>query len=323
MQISYKSVITVGPDYHLRSKTILYPDPKPLDRCNIVFGAIDVTDRLVDFLKPQLNALGGQVDAKVASYSLKPVFDQLWKNMANEYKLADAGFLYVNPQSVCLSNFSLNGTQLSFSVGLTAKPLVTTVSTPQTTGPLPALSPYTAANGFNIYLDLQDSYDHLTAMANQQVDGQSAKIAGNTFIVDHVKVYGIGTKVAMEVNFSGTNTGTIYLVATPTYDPDTHVLSFPDLKFDLKTEAWMLKTAKWMFNGIITDLVRKRATYDFSKWIADGKARLQSQLSRDMGNNIHTDVTIDNLGIQQIFPTQEKMIVRTLSTGHVKVRVVM
>jgi len=323
MLISYKSVISVLPDYHLKSKTILFTDPQPLDRCNILFGKIDVTNRLIDFLKPQLNTLGGQVDAKVGTFSLKPMFDQLWKNMAGEYKLGDVGFLYVNPQSVCLSSFSLSGTQLNFSVGLSAKPVVTTVSTPQLVKPLPGLSNYTPANGFNIYLDLLENYDHLTTVVNQQVDGQSAKLLGNVFVVDHVKVYGLGTKIAMEITYSGTNAGVIYLVATPSYDPNTHVLSFPDLAFDLNTRVWALKTAKWMLNGIITDMVKKRATYNFSNFIADGKVRLQSQLSRDMGNNIHTEVTINNLDIQAIYPTAEKLIVRTLSTGQIKVKMVM
>jgi hypothetical protein len=323
MQISYQSVISVLPNYKLHSKTTLYPDPQPLDRCNILFGKIDVTNRLIEYLKPPLNVLGGQVDAKVGAFTLKPMVDQLWKNISTEYKLGDVGFLYVNPQSVCLSSFSLNGTQLSFSVGFTAKPTVTTVSSPPQATPLPALSNYTPTNGFSIYLDLLENYDHLTNVVNQQIDGQSEKIAGNVFTVDHVKVYGIGTKIAMEISYRGTSKGTVYVVGTPTYDAGSHVLSFPDLAFDLHTKTWMLKTAKWMFNGIITDMIRKRATYNFTQFIADGKTRLQSQLSRDMGKNIHTDVNIGSMDIQSIFPTGEKLIVRTLSTGQVKVKMVM
>ena len=147
MEIAYQSTISVLPNYHLKSKTILYPDPKPLDRCNVVFGSIDVTDRLIGYLKAPLNALGVQVDNKIAAFSLKPMFDQLWKNMSEEFKVGDVGFLNINPQSVCLSSFSLNGSVLNFSVGLTAKPVVTLVSAAQPISPLPALSNYTPANG--------------------------------------------------------------------------------------------------------------------------------------------------------------------------------
>ena len=127
----------------------------------------------------------------------------------------------------------------------------------------------------------------------------------------------------MMVDFGGTTSGTIYLVGTPTYDPNTHQLSFPDLTLDLKTRAWALKTAKWMLNGVITEAIRKKATYNLSQFIADSKTKLQTQLSRDYGNGISSNVAISNLDIMAIYPTQEKLVVRTLSTGQLKVKVVM
>ena len=323
MEISYQSTINVMPDYHLHSKTILSPAPNPLDRCNVFIGNIDVTDRLIRYISGPLNDLGKQVDTKIAAYNIKPVVEQLWKNIANEVKLGDVGYLSINPQSVRLSGFSLNGSLLSFSVGLSAKPVVTIVSTPPQPKPLPNLTTYVPAYGFNIYLDLLENYDHLTNIVNQQVAGQNIKVAGNEFIVDNTKVYGIGKQIVMQVDFKGTSTGTIYLVGTPTYDAVTHELSFPDLSFDLQTKAWMLKVAKWMLNGKITDIIRRRATYNFSKFIADSKTRLQSELSRDLGNNISSEVTIRDLDIQSIYPTSEKLIIRTLSNGQIKVKVVM
>lgn len=323
MEISYQSTISVMPDYHLRSKTILYPAPKPIDRCNVFMGNIDVTDRLIQYISEPLNDLGKQVDTKIAAYNIRPMVDQLWKNIATEYKIPDVGFLYINPQSVRLSSFSLNGSQLSFSVGLSGQPVVTTVSSPQPVKPLPNLSTYVPAKGFNVYLDLLENYDHLTNMVNQQVAGQKMDVVGKEFIVDHTKIWGIGKQIAMQVDYSGSSTGTIYLVGTPTYNPATHELSFPDLNFDLQTKTWMLKAAKWMFNGKITDMIRHRATYNFSQFIADTKVRLQKELTRDMGNGIHSEVNIQDLDIQAIYPTQEKLIIRGLSTGQIKVKVVM
>ena len=323
MEIAYKSTITVLPDYHLKGKTILYPDPKPIDRCNVLFGNIDVTDKLISYMKVPLNALGAQVDAKIATFDIKSIVDQVWKNVASEYKVEDMGFLYVNPEAVRLSSFSLSGTRLNFSVGLSAKPVFTTVSNPQPLKPVPNLSAYVPANGFNVYLDLVEKYDHLTDAVNQQVTGQNIKVAGKEFIVDNVKVYGTGTKIAMMIDFGGTTTGTIYLVGTPVYNTANHELSFPDLSFDLQTRAWMLKTAKWMFNGKITDVIRQKATYNFTKFLADSKVKLQGQLSRDMGNGISSVVTIHDLGIQGIYPTADKLVIRTLSNGQVKVNVVM
>jgi hypothetical protein len=323
MEISYQSTINVMPDFKLRSKTILYPAPNPIDRCNILMGNIDVTNRLIQYISGPLNDLGKQVDAKIAGYNVKPMVEQLWKNLAGEFKLDNVGYLNINPQTVRLSGFNLNGSLLNFSVGLSAKPVVTVVSAQQPAKPLPNLTAYTPANGFNIYLDLVEGYDHLTNMVNQQLVGQSTVVAGKEFVVDNTKIYGIGKQMVVQVDFKGSNTGTIYLVGTPTYNAATHVLSFPDLTFDLQTKAWMLKTAKWMFNGKITEAIRQRATYNFSKFLAENKAKIQSQLSRNMGNNIRSDVNLQDMDILDIYPTAEKLIIRTFSNGQIKVKVVM
>ena len=324
MQISYQSTITVTPDFHLKSKTILYPAPKPLDRCNVVMGAIDVTDRLIQYITPPLNDLGKQVDARIAAYNIKPMVQQIWQNLATESKAGDMGYVYINPQSVQLSNFSLNGSQLSFSVGLSAKPVFTTVSNPQPVKPMPNLGNYAPSKGFNVYLDLVEGYDHLTKIINQQVVGQSSEVAGKQFTVTNTKVSRLtATRVVLQIDFGGSSTGTIYLVGAPTYNPTTHELTFPDLTFDLQTKAWMLKTAKWLFNGKITDMIRQRATYNFTKLIADNKIELQKELSRDMGNGVRSDVIIKDLDIHAIYPTPDKLIIRTLSDGQIKVRVVM
>jgi hypothetical protein len=323
MEISYRSVINIMPDYRVLSKTTLFPAPKPIDRCNVFLGNIDVTDRLITYLTDPLNDLGKQVDAKIAGFNVKPIIEQMWKNLATETKIGDMGYLYVNPQAVRVSGFSLNGTQLNFSVGVSAKPVVTPVSTPQPVASLPNLSAYAPAKGFYVYLDLLENYQHLTTIANQQVAGQKMDVAGKTFIVDSMRIYGIGTKIAMKINFSGSNVGAIYLVGTPTYDPAKHELSFPDLTFDLKSRAWMLRSANWMFNGKITDIIRQKSAYNFSKFIADSKTKIQSQITQGMASYIHPEVSIQATDIQAIYPTADKLIVRTLMNGQVKVKVVM
>lgn len=323
MEISYQTSIAVLPDYQLKSKTILYPGPKPIDRCNVFMKNIDVTDRLIQYITGPLNDLGKQVDARIAGYNIKPIVEELWKNIASETKVDDAGYVSINPESVRLSNFSLNGSLLNFSVGLSARPVVTTVSRPPLARPLPNLTVYKPAKGFNVYLDLLENYDHLTKMVNQQIVGQSAQVAGKQFIVDNAKIWGNGKQIVMQIDFKGSSTGTIYLVGTPIYNPASHEISFPDLTFDLQTKAWMLKAAKWMFNGKITDMIRQRASYNLGKFIADSKTRIQTEMSRDMGNGVHTDLAIHDLDIQAIYPTEEKLIVRTLSNGQIRVKVVM
>jgi hypothetical protein len=57
--------------------------------------------------------------------------------------------------------------------------------------------------------------------------------------------------------------------------------------------------------------------------MADNKARLQKEMSRDLANGVHSDVSVQDMDIQSIYPTAERLIVRTLIDGQIKVKVVM
>ena len=323
MVISYRSIISVQPDYHLKSKTLLYPAPNPIDKCSVSILKIDITDRLIGYLADPLNKLGAQVDDKIAAFDVKPMVLQLWNNMAGEIKLPDIGYLNLNLQSVRLSSFNLSGSVLNFSVGISAKPVVSTVSNNPPLKPLPNLSAYTPASGFNIFLDINEDYDKLTDMVNQQVVGQVIPIAGKQFIITGTKVYGIGKQIVMAVDFKGSMTGTIYLVGTPVYNPQTRELSFPDMNFDIQTKSWMLHAAKWMFSNKITDAIRDKAKYNLTQFLNDSKLKLQTQMSKDMGNGVRSDVTITDLNINNIFPVADKLVLRTYSSGQIKVKVVL
>jgi hypothetical protein len=323
MEINFKSVISVKPDYSLASKTGLWPPPRAIDKCNISILKIDVTDKLIEFVSVPLSDLGTQIDKRIASMNFKPVIAELWKNIANEYKLGDMGYLYLNPQSVRVSNFNLNGSQLNFSVGLSANPVVSTTSLPQQPKPLPNLSAYTPASGFSIYLDIFENYEHLTNLVNQQIVNQQMEVAGKQFIVTDTKVYGTGSKIAVAVDFKGSMTGTVYLVGTPSYDPVKRVISFPDMNFDVYSKNWMIKFAKWMFNEKITNMIREKATYNLTQFLNDSKTRLKTELSRDLGNGVKSNVYLDDVNIDAIYPTTDRLILRTFSKGQIKVNVVM
>ena len=70
-------------------------------------------------------------------------------------------------------------------------------------------------------------------------------------------------------------------------------------------------------------MIRQRAIYNISQFLTDSKTRVQKEMSKDMGNGIHSDVSIRDLDIKAIYPTTEQLIIRTLSDGQIKVKVIM
>lgn len=322
LEISYKSSFSaLQPNYHLKSRTILDPRPNPLDRCNVTILNIDATDRLIGYIEGPLNNLGSKVDEKVGGVDLKPQAQKLWDNISKEIKFGNFGYLSIHPQNLRASGFNFTDQSiLNFSFGLSAQPVITTESNPTTPSQLPDLTEYQPANGFDIYLDLFASYDTLSNYISKQAVGQSIKIGRKKFVITNVKVSGIGNqKIVLAIDFKGCRKGTIYLVGTPNYNSITHEVTFPDLAFDIKTKNLLLKLAKWIFNDKITTALKDKAKYNFTKILDDSKVKLQTELNRNISDNIKTEGTVNDLNIEEIYPTKEKLMLRALSKGQLSI----
>lgn len=321
IDVGYSSTFRVLNNYRLSSSTSLVT-LNPINRCAVTILNIDVTDRLIDFVRGPLNNLGAKVDEKVAGVDFKPQIQNLWNKVSTEIKLGDFGYLSVNPEALRLSALNLNGSVLNISVGMSAKPVITTESNQQPIAQLPDLSDYTPGNGFNIYLDLLASYDTLTKYVNKEVAGQTINIGRRKFTTTNARVYGIGNqKIVIAVDFKGSRKGTIYLTGTPNYNSISHELTFPDLAFDIKTRDLLLRIAKWLLNEKITTTLREKAKYDFTNILNDSKQKLQNEMNRNLGDNIVLSGQVNDLNIQDIYPAKSRLLLRTFANGKLKISI--
>lgn len=320
IDIGYRSTLTVLPNYRLSSSTSLTM-LNPVDRCTVTILNIDATDRLINMVRGPLNNLGGKVDEKISGIDFRPQVQALWDRISSEIKIGDFGYLNVNPQSLRLSSMlNFQGTSLSVSVGATVIPVIKSESSSSQSAPLPDLSDYIPGNGFNVYLDMRANYDTLSRYINNELAGQVILIEKKKFIITNAHLYGIGNqKIVIAVSFKGKRKGTVYLTGTPSYNSISHELSFLDLEFDIKTRDLLLKIAKWIFNEKITGALKEKAHYDFSSLLEKTRIKLQDELTRDLGGNIRTSGTINRINIEDIYPGNSVLILRTLANGKLTV----
>lgn len=321
IDIHYQSNLSVLPSYRLNSSTLLTPAPSPIDACNVTIANLNVADLLVSYATPPLNNLGVKVDEKVGSVDFRPQAVIFWNEISKEIKLGDLGFLMIHPLSVRASAFDFTGGSiLNFSFGLSAKPVISSQSNPPSLFLLPELTSYQPASGFNINLDMFANYDSLSKKINEQVAGQVIKIGHKRFVIVNAKLSGIGNQqIVLAVEFKGCRKGTVYLTGTPTYNSITKELTLPDLAFDIQTRDLLLKIAKWIFNKKIETVLESKAKYDLSNLLLNTKNKLQTQLNRNLENNIKIEGEVKSLDIQGIYPTKENLLIRSQSNGSLKV----
>ncbi len=323
--VSFTNTVNIQPDYKLKLNFIRN-EPAPFDKCEVCFWNQDITKQVMSGLRTQLDEAKKDLDKRYGTVDLRAGFQQLWKELNKTYDLYGLGWLSINPQRIHLNNFYASNDSLNILLGLTAKPSIGFEKPPEQKLLLPDLGKFYRAPGFSVFLDAVLNYDSLSAIMNKQMKGQEfvfkKLMIKKKFIIDSCRLYGAGNeKMVVKINFSGTNSGIIYLLAKPAYDSATHMLHVTDVDFDIRSKNFLLRTADWLFDRKITKEITKQARFDLTHYIDTAKTILNRQLNQQWAKGISSSGNITNITLIGFYPMQQYLILRSNCTGSLAVKV--
>ncbi|HMU59224.1 MAG TPA: DUF4403 family protein [Chitinophagaceae bacterium] len=325
VNVSFTNSVNVLPDYKV-SVNFKRNEPQPLDKCEVCFWGQDITTQVLKGLIAELDAAKKDLDKNYGSVDLKPRFQQVWDQMNKVYNLYGLGWLQVNPQKVRINNLYVKNDSLNIFLGLSAKPVISFERPLEKYSKIPNLSPFSRQQGFSIFLDAVLSYDSLSNIINQNLKGFEYNFkkafVKKKFIVDECKVYGGGfEKLIIKVNFSGTNTGVVYLVGKPVYDKEKRTIEIRDVDFDVKSKNVLLGSADWIFDKKITNEIQKQAKFELGSYIDTAKFTMNQQLNRELMKGIRSWGNIKDISLIGIYPMQQQLVIRSNCTGDLAVKV--
>lgn len=325
VNVSFTNSVNVLPDYKV-AVTFKRNEPQPLDKCEVCFWGQDITSQVLKGLIAELDAAKKDLDKSYGSVDLKPRFQQVWDQMNKVYNLNGLGWLQVNPQKVRINNLYVKNDSLNIFLGLSAKPVVSFERPVEKYSKIPNLAPFSRQQGFSIFLDAVLNYDSLSNIINQNLKGFEYNFkkafVKKKFIVDECKVYGGGfEKLIIKINFSGTNTGVVYLVGKPVYDKEKRTIEIRDVDFDVKSKNVLLGSADWIFDKKITNEIQKQAKFELGSYIDTAKFTMNQQLNRELIKGIRSWGNIKDIGLIGIYPMQQHLVIRSNCTGDLAVKV--
>jgi len=119
----------------------------------------------------------------------------------------------------------------------------------------------------------------------------------------------------IKVDFSGKKKGTIYLTGTPSFDAEKQRISFPDLEFDVKTKSALIKSAKWLFDKKITNMLRDAANMELSEYLDEFKVTVDESLNGEVDTGVWMNGAVDDIKIDYIYPREDALFMRISSKG--------
>ena len=319
MFVSYASEIGVTKDYKLRSTTKLRK-VKAKTPCKITVFDYNATEKLEEEVKGALKDVEKDIDNEINAIDLRPDMEETWKLLAEPTDLEGYGYLYINPKKVAISDIEYKGDTAYFNTVLEAYPKIRLDTIEKKGHRLPNLSKYEKKEGFDIVMDISATYDSLSSVITKSIGGTSMELKGKEVIFDSVEVHGAQNhQLSLKIVFSGKKKGTLYLIGTPTFDSKTQRIAFPDLEFDIKTKSALLKSAKWLFDKKVTDIIRESASLELKPYLDTMKTTLNNNLSTELSEGVFMKGNVKDMMINTIYPRSEELFIRVSAEGKLEI----
>lgn len=325
VNVSFTNSMAVSPDYRVRLQ-VKRNEPLPLDKCEVCFWGQNITKQVMGGLTEELDISKREMEKTYGNVDLRPYFQEVWAHLNTVYDVYGLGWLKINPQQFRLNQVSINRDSLDIQLGLTARPVISVLRPIELFSPMPNLGGSSRSPGFSVFMDAVMSYDSLGALMNEKLKGREFEFKKafikKKFIIDTCRVYGGGyDRLVIRVDFSGTNSGVIYLVGRAVYKTDARVIEVEDIDFDIKSKNILLGSADWLFDKKITREIARQARFELGDYIDSAKITLGTQLNREWRPGIRSRGAIRDMSIIGIHPLADRLVVRSHCSGELSVMV--
>lgn len=296
----------------------------------ISLGIVDIPiERLLQKpLEIQLEKTIGDVEKEIASsFDLRSEISRLW-NDCQEPNLIDADtetWLKIEPQQLFTTGLSEQSGSITMVLGASA--YVGTVS-----GSMPLNSKLSALPGLQLVQKLPDdfrvqvqsriSFEALTLQVKKALVGQEFAQGKKQIKIEDIALTPIANRLLIQVVFSGSAKGSIFLSGIPSYDASKGVLYFKELDLDIESRSLLLKSASWLLNTTLQNTLEKQLRYPVSDYLNSVKNELDQKI-KSFGRNSAYQLTgtIDSFLLQGIYMRETDLQLVLNANGKIRLQI--
>ncbi len=293
MRVAMRTSWQVMPDWHLRTKSAVSAiepvSSTERDQCEVSFLNIDVTGRVVDAAQKGLTSALRDADRAMAHLDLGVPVANLWATIQKPISIDNGRFWFIiGPEAVSLSNVTARDSTIQAMLNLRASPrIVSGPRPPDGVVPLPDLATLPTVDSALVFMEGILGYDGANHILEEEVAGRSVRMGMRRIRIDSIAAtYGGGGRIILAVDLRGRTEGRIYMVGTPTYDPATDLITFPDLALDVNTEDYLDRSIGWFAEVPFLGFIRERARFPASELLAMAVELANEEVNRQLTDGV-------------------------------------
>jgi hypothetical protein len=320
VKVAYSTKINLTPKFKFDATTKLEKFDM-LDPCKITVFNYDATSEVKKQVSGELIALEKEIDKQIESVDIRSSMKDVWNELQEPLPIESYGFLYLQPKALSLGKLAFSNNKVNIDLNLTVAPMVVTEKLTFQRTALPDMQPFKKTNGLDMTLDIDASYDSLSAIISESLRDKEFVFKKKKVVIKNIVIKGaLDSTIVFAVTFEGAKSGTVFLVGKPTIDEESQRVSIRDIAFDIETKSVLLKTAKWMFNDKIISEIQKVATYDLRVMLDDAKKTISKQLKGTITDGVEMEGEINNILVKSLHLTNSHLVIRTNILGELKLK---
>jgi len=150
--------------------------------------------------------------------------------------------------------------------------------------------------------------------------GEEYGFGKKKIVVEDIKLERDGKLLAISVLTSGDYTGWLLLKGIPSYNKKKNQLEIKDIEFSLDTKNFLLKSAKWLFNGLLINKLEGSMIYPLAEDLLMLKKQLQNQLTNyKIQEGIFLNGNVDGIMVKKAALDTASLVLGVRLDGDVRI----
>lgn len=316
VEINIGSTFSFQPDYTMRSRSGV-EKITALDKCVVTILNTDITDMVTDSIRSSVNAVATSLDQTIAGINYADMISKVGTIAGKKIALSSYGFIKINPSAVHISTINYSRDTLYFTAGFSCFPEVSSDSNNRAvTKFLPPLGTANLSPGFFINTNASYDYRFIDTLLTRFAKNKPFVVEGRNIYVQNMAVRGLDdNKVELQVDFTGSKSGRLYLTGTPVLDTIKQVISIPDLNYSLKSRDIILTLGKTFFNQKILNSIREKSIIKTGDLYQQNKSRLDSAFNRRVSSNVITSGSTRQIKLTGLVVKKDNLLFQLSARG--------
>jgi hypothetical protein len=322
MDVGLRTDIGLRPDWTVMAHTTPRR-VRPGFRCRLTKANVDVTERVQNLVQDLLDKNAPEIDQRIReAANLRHRVESVWRTVQEPIKASKGVYVLMQPEALAATPPFGAGTTLSTTVSVVVRPKMVVGDKPAVAPkPLPASGGAVPGTGFRIQMVAELPFTVMDSIVRKKLVGRSFDIEGHHITVKGARLYGAGTKLVLAATVSGDARGTLYFLGTPVFDPDSQVVSVPDLDFSVESRSVLPEVAEWLLYDQLRDQMRESARFAVGDRIYAIRRDVDAALDRDLARGVRATGRGDRITPLGVYVFSKSVAAVVEAEGHMQIRI--